>query len=154
MKAMKKILLFFVFLVAMTIPSFAQGNGKERNHEEMRKEILDFKIKYLAQEMNLNAEQQKKFNTLYREMSNEKREIFQDVRALKKKVKDGATDEEYKAYSQASALAKEKEAELDRKYDAKFAEFMSQKQIYQMKAAEEQFRQKMHEMRGKKKGKK
>lgn len=150
---MKKLFLLFTLLVVAIAPVFAQGKGQDKDHKAMRKEIMDFKIKFLAQEMELNEEQQKKFNTLYRQMSEEKGVVFHELHALKKKIGKDANDAEYEAYTRAASEAKEKEAEIDRRYDAKFAEFLSAKQIYKMKAAEEKFRQKMHEMRGKKKDK-
>ena len=45
--------------------------------------------------------------------------------------------------------AKEKDAEIEKKYDAIFSEFLTSKQVYKMKDAEEKFRNKMHEMRHK-----
>ena len=50
--------------------------------------------------------------------------------------------------------AKEKDAELSKKYDDKFSKFLSPKQLYKMKEAEESFRRKMQEMRRKKSKKK
>lgn len=151
---MKKLLIFFSLLFFLVSPVLANGKGKNRDHESMRKEIMDFKIKFLAQEMELNEEQQKKFSPLYRQMWEEKRVIFHNLHDMKKRIGKDADESEYEAYTRASNEAKEKEAEIDRKYDPKFAEFLSAKQIFKMKAAEEKFRQKMHEMRGKKKDKK
>lgn len=136
------------------MPLLAQNKGKTTSREEMRKEILDFKIKFLAQEMKLNDEQQKKFSALYREMSEEKHEIFHKVHALKKNLKEGASDEAYEAYTKASTESKEQEADIVKKYDLRFSEFLSPKQLYEMKVAEDQFNRKMQEMRGKKQRKK
>ena len=52
--------------------------------------------------------------------------------------------------SRLQTAAKEKDADIDRAYDAKFATFLSQRQIFKMKEAEDKFRAKMNEMKQKK----
>ena len=46
--------------------------------------------------------------------------------------------------------AKAEDAAIEKSYDEKFSQFLSQKQIYKMKTAENEFRKKMQEMRNKK----
>ena len=43
--------------------------------------------------------------------------------------------------------ARLKEAEIEKNYDAKFAQFLSKKQIYQMKQSEFKFRKRMHDLK-------
>lgn len=150
---MKRIILFAVVLLLACSVSFAQK--KHGNKAEMRKELRDFKMKFLAQEMDLKEDQQKKFFELYTQMSDEKEKLFKDTRSLERSLRDkkDATDAEYERVSDAITQAKAKEAEIDKKYDAKFSQFLSKKQIFKMKGAEDQFRHKMHEMRAAKKKK-
>lgn len=145
---MRKFTILLLILVSALVPAFAQK--KDKDHKSMHKEIMEFKIKFLAQEMELKADQQKKFSELYASMSKEKFAVFKEIRDLKDKLSDKATDAEYEAYSKGLTEAKEKEAEIEKKYDAKFSEFLTQRQIFKMKEGEEKFREKMHEMRGKK----
>lgn len=145
---MRKVILLLLLAAGVFMPALAHDKGKD--NASMRKEIMEFKIKFLAQEMELKEDQQKKFSEIYRQMSREKFAVFKEMRDLKKKLSDKATDAEYEAYSKGLNAAKEKEAEIDKKYDAKFSEFLSQRQIYKMKEAEEIFREKMREMKGKK----
>ena len=140
-----------LLVFAAIIPAFSQEKGKD--HRAMRKEITEFKMKFLAQEMDLKEDQQKRFFDLYSQMSDEKARLFRETRQLEKKLDSNASEAEYEAVSKAITAAKEKEADIDRRYDAKFSEFLSSKQIFKMKSAEEKFRQKMHEMRHKKKKK-
>lgn len=154
---MKKILLIFALILTAVIPAMAQGPGQGNGHKgkkgDMAKEINEFKLKFLAQEMELKEDQQKRFFELYDQMSKEKWEIFKEMRDKERKVKNdpNATDEDYKSLSDAIADFKAKDAQIDKKYDDQFATFLTQKQIFKMKDAEEKFRQKMHEMRGKRK---
>lgn len=144
---MKKFTLLLLLILAAVIPVLAQHKGK--NHAAMRKEVQEFKLKFLAQEMELKEDQQKKFFDLYNRMTDEKIKVFKETKALEKKLSDtaNASDAEYDEVSKAITAAKEKDAEIDKRYDEKFRQFLTPKQIFKMKAAEEKFRDKMHEMR-------
>lgn len=147
---MKKIILLLTLLTAVLVPAFAQNRGKDR--ESMRREVQEYKLKFLAQEMDLKEDQQKRFFDLYKQMTAEKVRVFKETKALEKRLNNSedASDAEYETVSRAITEAKEKDAEIDRKYDKLFSQFLTSKQIFKMKAAEEKFRDKMHEMRHKK----
>lgn len=149
---MRKLTLLLLLVFAAVIPVCAQHKGKDR--ENMRKEIKEYKMKFLAQEMELKDEQQKKFFELYSQMSDERMKVMSERLKLEKKLANNksATDEEYKEVMSSIASAKEKEAEIEKKYDEKFSQFLSQKQIFKMKAAEEKFNDRMREMHHKKRG--
>lgn len=141
--------------VLCTVPAFSQNKSKHHKpHDEMRKEVLEFKLKFLAQEMELREDQQKEFVTLYSQMDDEKQKLFRHTRDLERKIDkaSAASDEEYEAVSRGLIEAKEKDAAIERKYDEKFAKFLTPKQRFKMKAAEEKFRRKMHDMRRKRRG--
>ncbi|MDE6393292.1 MAG: hypothetical protein K2L59_08515 [Muribaculaceae bacterium] len=147
---MRKIaVLAMLFLVAL-LPAVAQNKGKSR--EDIRREVQEFKLKFLAQEMDLKEDQQKQFFEVYTRMTDERARTVSEARRLEKKLaatKD-ASEAEYEAVSKAITAAKEKDAEIEKRYDEKFAQFLTPKQIFKMKAAEEKFRDKIHEMRHKK----
>jgi len=150
---MRKITLLMLMILAALTPALAQHIGK--SHKAMRREVHEFKLKFLAQEMELKEDQQKKFFDLYNQMTDEKLKVYKETKALEKKIADSAnaSDAEYDEVSKAITAAKEKDADIDKRYDEKFRQFLSSKQIFKMKAAEEKFRQKMHEMRHNKKRK-
>lgn len=130
--------------------AMAQGKGKDK--EAMRREIREYKMKYLAQEMELNAETQKPFFELYDKLEDERDEIMKEPRRLDRQVKadKNASEEDYARAAEAIAAAKIKVSEVEKAYDERFAEFLTAKQIYKMHEAEESFRQKMRQMRDKK----
>ena len=119
-----------------------------KSKEEKWKEFLEFKIKYVAQEIDLKADQQKQFVDLYTEKSEAKRKVFRETRSLEKRLRNqkNPSEKEYEAVSKALTLAKEKDARIDKDYDAKFATFLTQRQIFKMKEAEETFGKKIQEM--------
>lgn len=136
----------------MALPSFAQKQ-KGCDHESKRKELMEFKLKYLADEMELNDEQRKTFNEVYTQMENERRAIFKKIKEAEKSVsgKKEASEAEYEKASKEMTEARDKMVELDKKYDEKFSTFLSKKQIFKMKEAEEGFKDKMRKCRDKKK---
>ena len=85
-------------------------------------------------------------------MSKEKRQVFREVRKAERELKHkkNPTEADYEAVSRLQTAAKEKDADIDRAYDAKFATFLSQRQIFKMKEAEDKFRARMNEMKQKK----
>lgn len=149
---MKRFILLIVACVILgSASAFAQK--QERDRENFLKELQEFKLKFLAQEMELREDQKKSFNELYTQMTEERKKTFDEAFALKKKLRKNkdATEADYEAAAKAMTQAKERDAAIEKKYDEKFATFLSSKQIYQMKQAEEKFRQKMEKMRKEKK---
>lgn len=148
---MKKITLLLLLVISVLTPAFAQ-NSRGKDRDEMRREIHEYKLKFLAQEMELREDQQKKFFDLYNQMTAERVKVFKETKALEKRLSDSAnaSEAEYEAVSKAITEAKQKDAEIEKRYDRQFAQFLTSKQIFKMKAAEEKFREKMREMRHKK----
>lgn len=153
---MKKLLLIMIALIAGFGMMSAQNKSSNKTKEEMRQELKEFKMRFLAQEIDLKEDQKKSFFELYEQMMAERGKVFEQTRKLERKVKKdkNASEEDYAALSKAMTDAKQKDAEIEKAYDAKFATVLSGKQIFKLKAAEEKFRQKMHEMKHKKKQKK
>lgn len=145
----KKLLLLF-FIALISIPAFAQNSKDDR--EARKKELTEFKLKYLADEMDLSEDQRKTFNEVYTQMDNERRAIFKKIKEAEKSVADkDASEEDYEKASKEISEARDKMVEIDRKYDEKFSTFLTKKQIYKMKEAEESFKEKMRKCRDKKK---
>lgn len=125
-------------------------DGKSR--EQIRTEIREFRMKYLAQEMDLNEDQKQKFFELYNEMWDKRFDCYKEVQTLEQGLKknEGATESDYQAVTDAMNKARVEDAAIEKQYDEKFAQFLTPKQIYKMKEAENEFRKKMSEMRHKK----
>lgn len=172
MKGILRIVMSVAVVAMMAVPGMAQRHNHKAEGASARpavvkervsttkadgkdhakwKEMQEFKLKYLAQEMQLKENQQKRFFELYTKMSEEKHKVYKDARHLERKLKEqkNVTDADYAAVSRALTDSKKKEAEIEKKYDKEFQKFLSSKQIFKMKEAEEAFRARMHEMRGK-----
>lgn len=147
---MKKHTLLILILLLGFIPSFAQKNDKDK--EARKKEMLEFKLNFLAEEMQLRDDQKKQFNEVYTMMENERRAVFGRLKAAEKKIKENkaASEADYERANKEIADAKNQMAAIETKYDAKFAKFLTKKQIYKMKEAEEKFMKKVRSCRDKK----
>lgn len=146
---MNKYLLFILTSFLTIFGAAAQKDNHAPDKKKMFKEVQEFKMKFLAQEMELKPNQQKQFFELYGEMNKKKRDCYKDVDELKKKLKSTpeATEEDYKKLREEENKANEKAAAIEKEYDEKFSEFLTEKQIFKMKEAETEFRHKMQEMR-------
>lgn len=150
---MKK--LYFLLLILIMGVGFANAHDKDSDQkkEKMFREVQEFKMKYLAQEMDLSELQKKKFFEVYEEMEKSRQACFTDAMRLNRKVKKNkeATDADYQQATEAFNKANAEWAVEEKQYNEKLSEFLSQKQIFKMREAENNFRSKLDEMRQKKK---
>lgn len=116
---------------------------------QWRREMREFKLKFLAQEMELREDQQKQFFSLYTQMSNEKHNVLEAARQAEERVLHlpNPTENDYRIANEAFAHAREQEVAIEKKYDKQFRTFLSQRQLFLMKEAEKKFREKLHQMR-------
>ena len=142
--------LFMVLSIFMIAGISAMAQEKHHPRKEISKEVREFRIKYVAQEMELREDQMDKFVDTYSALMEERKAAYDDVRSLERKVcrydKD-ASEADYKALSEARTRAKAADAEITARYDKKFATFLTQKQIFKMKEAEDKFRERMSQIR-------
>ncbi len=148
---MKKLLLIVILLLGLTATAMAESPNCKNADPKKLKELLDYKIKFLAQKMELKDDQKQKFAELYEKMSEEKRANFESMRAMENKLKNNASETEYKQLSEKITDCRMRDAQIDKEYDAKFAKFLTHEQIYKMKAAEDEFRRRMMDMHQKRK---
>lgn len=127
---------------------FAHSDDPEKVEKRMR-EVQEYKMKFLAQEMELSDAQKKNFFELYEEMSQQKRQCYQEAMKLERKIKHEpqASEEDYQQLSEALNKANSQWNEEEKVYNEKFSEFLTQKQIYKMREAENAFRSKFEEMK-------
>lgn len=143
---MKRYFTLVVLLMVCAVCVMAQRPG--RPDPKMWKEIQDYKINFLSQEMDLQKDQEKKFKDLYTEMEGKKRAIFDEIRSIQESLdKKDASEKEYEAATKKLDALHAKDAALNKEYDKKFKSFLSARQIYKMKAGEDKFRQRMQQMR-------
>lgn len=149
---MRKFGLLILLSVIGIFYTYSQEPASQENEQKIEKrirEVQDYKMKFLAQQMSLSELQKKKFFEVYEEMSESKRECYKDAMGLERKLKHSkdATEADYQQATEAMNKANSEWAEKEKQYNEKLSEFLSQKQIYQMREAENQFRTKFEEMK-------
>lgn len=149
---MRKFLLVFVFILSLCGGIFDAGIASAQDKKpngKMMKEIQEYKIKFLAQEMELKDNQKKEFADIYVKYDDERMKNFRDIRQLEKKLNSNSKEQEYKEINDKLASSRLRDVELEKEYNEKFSKVLTPKQIYKMKDAEEKFRRKMMDMRHK-----
>lgn len=153
---MRKIFTLLVLCLIGVGCAFAQSKTDSKGGPALKKELQEFKMKFVAQEIDLRDDQRTAFTDVYTRMMEEEDAIFRQVgeanRRLKDTAKPSAADYEY--VNSIMVDAKAKTAAMEKKYDEEFAKFLTPEQRYQMKEAEQKFRRKMEQMCAKKDGKK
>ncbi len=146
----KHVFIILALIFGCSLSVAAQKHDKKKG-DNMMKELREFKVKYIAQEIDLKGDQKERFIKLYNEMCDQRVEVMRDAWKMEKELKQNknATEADYQAVTDAMTEAKAKDASIEKSYDDKFAQFLSQKQIFKMKEAENKFRKKMSEMRHK-----
>lgn len=142
---MKKYLLLLIFFLGVSAVAAAHPHGGKPDAGKL-KELRDYKIKFLAQEIELSDDQKPKFVEVYNKLADERVANFEKMRAAEKKLKGNLSDAEYKTQMDIVSEAKVRDAQIVKDYDAKFEKFLSAKQMYKMKEAEEKFRKRMKEL--------
>lgn len=146
----KHLLIILALIIGGSLSAFAQKHEGKKG-ENMMKELREFKVKFIAQEIDLKDDQKARFIELYNEMCDKRVEVMRDAWKMERELKKNkhATEADYQAATDAMTKAKVEDAAIEKAYDDKFARFLTQKQIFKMKEAENEFRKKMSEMRHK-----
>lgn len=150
---MKGRILILLMAVVFALPSFSQAKKKHNDRDSRRQEMLEMKMNFIADEMQLNDAQKKQFFEVYAQMENERRAVFKKIKKAEKTIADNkdASEADYDRASREIAAARAEMTTIEQQYDDKFATFLTKKQIYLMKTAENKFLDKMKSARDKKK---
>ena len=153
---MKTRILYTVMALLLAVPSFAQKTSGHGHNDARHKEMLEFKLKFLADEIDLRDDQKKQFNEIYTQMENERRAAFRKIRNAERTIKSkkDASEEDYEKATNEIAAAREEMAQIEKKYDEKLAAVLTKKQMFKLKDAEKKFQDTMRECRDKKKSEK
>lgn len=150
---MKRHISLLILLAGISLAAFSQNTETTEPNaakvEKRMKEVQDYKMKFLAQEMELSEVQKKKFFEVYEDMQARKHECYKEAMKMDREIKHNheATEADYQQVTLAFNKANAEWAEYEKQYNEKFSEFLSQKQIYKMREAENTFRMKFEEMK-------
>ena len=104
--------------------------------------MRNYKYSFLAKEVGMTSEQEKKFTPLYTEMEDKIYKANKEVRTNAKTIGknlDNASDDELYNTALALSQVKVRVAEIENEYFLLFAEILDKKQMYLLKRAENRF---------------
>lgn len=137
-----KTLLKFV-LTLMTLPAFAQDEDLPAAQDpKVRDKIQAARVAYITDQLALTPEEAEKFWPVYREFSEKKKEIRQQLKQSKRNPDPNKTTEENeKAIVDQQLDAKQKELNLEKDYSGRLLKVISAQKLRTLPEAERRFRQ-------------
>lgn len=145
MKLLNYICTIAVALSAL-IPLSAHGQQlSDEDRERYITEIRAYKHDFLSRSLELTPEKQREFFELYDEMEDRVMQIGSETRELVNRVEaEGEADEEaLEAATDAMFGQKQKEADVENEFYAKFKEVLTPRQLFKLKGAERKFNQQL-----------
>lgn len=124
--------------------------------DDRYKDILEFKIKYIIQEIDIDPSKEGIFIELYEDMELNKRECFYEVNQKRSLIKQNKKTPE-KDFQELSILEEKADkdwVDLEKYYLNALSQFLTQEQIFRMKEAETRFQRKIQELRNQRENKK
>ncbi len=137
---MKRVLLFLLLCVSVTLQGYGQRLGAPRR--EAMERIHAAKMAYIADRLNLSAEQSSGFIPVYRdyeeEMKYNRKLYLQKYKGMDVENADDATSMQY---VDDNLDYQQKVIELKRKYNDRFLKVISAQQVAELNKAEREFKQ-------------
>lgn len=140
-KLILALLLFTVFAWA-TPYAAAQRQEKRADRTEWTKQMRRYRAEFVADKIELTAEQREKFIPLYEEMDAKTSKIEHEARAMERDVRKkgtAATDTEYEKTAEALAELKAKQGAVEKEYFDKYRKILTPKQLFKLNNAEREF---------------
>jgi hypothetical protein len=111
-------------------------------NEEALKKIESARIALITERLNLTPEQAEKFWPVYREYTQQRLQLREELKSLKNSVDTKQmTDEQSKQVLEKGHALKERQLSLDRNYTDRLSMVITNNQILALRKAEEDFRQ-------------
>ena len=136
----------FAFIIALLFyATLLSAQTKQARSSEWRKEMREYKHSLRVKEMGLSGESKEKFIKLYSAMEDEIYSANSEARLYASKVasNQSPSDAEFEKAAEGLIEAKTKEAQIESSYFEKFKSFLSKKQLFQLKNAENKFAKSM-----------
>jgi len=148
---MKKYFIISFMLMLLTCGNvLAAGPKNKAQRKQWYENMIQTKIDFLSRQINLTPDQKDKFEKAYRSMSNETSRLAHDTRALERQIAKKADPSDLECEKAAEAIAefKSKEGAIELQYFNHFKTFLTKKQLFQLKIAENRWMNKLMRHRG------
>jgi hypothetical protein len=134
---MKKLLILVVCLMC-GIVAFAQEPEVEQDPKAVEK-INSLRIAYLSEKLGLTTEQAEKFWPVYREFSDKRRALRQELIDARKQLKQGQDPNTDERLVKLGLDLKQRELDLEKTYSDRLLKVITAQQILNLRKAEGDF---------------
>ncbi|MDP4269541.1 MAG: hypothetical protein Q8909_05390 [Bacteroidota bacterium] len=138
---MKRIYLFFILVLMVSLQGFSQNEKKDEHHPLDVDKFNAQKMAYLIQEVGITPEEAAKLFPLYNEMQEKRfkmmKETIDKVRALRKN--QNPKDEECLSLLDELLNKQVCEANMEKSYYQKFKKILSPQKVLKLKQADFRF---------------
>lgn len=139
-----------IFGLLLVISSNATASNQEKGEEARRQrpsfeQFMAEKIRFLVQEMKLNASDSANFVVVYQQLQKEKGDLmrkYHSNREIARRIRSGETmpDSLYLKIVMSDAQLQVEDAQLEKTYLEKLSKVLTAKQLYEYQWAERKFR--------------
>lgn len=149
---MKNKLYFFLTCLLFCTAANAQQRPNEAARAEQRERVQTAKVGFITDKVKLSEAQAQKFWPMYNEHSEDRREVFHEIR---KKIRSGKSDgisasEKNKLLDETMSL-KEKDIAIQKDFKKKVLDVISIDQYIELMSAEREFNELLIDRLGKQK---
>jgi len=152
---MKYLRILLIALLIMPLDALADKpkrakKGKKRDKTEWLQKMHEVKHQYLVKELDLTTVQQEEFFKLYDAKEAERHAVESKVRKIEKQIRqkgDAATEKELDAAITAQYRLNHEIAGIEAKYEKAFRKVLTNRQLFNLRAAERGFQRKLMQHR-------
>ncbi len=135
--------LIYAISIALALccacPAFAQN----RERKQFRDDIREYKHNYFRQKLDLTREQANAFFDIYDQMDDAVTALNDEARSVETKIYEApegsVTDLEYENATRILLEVKQKEADIEKEYYAKFESILNKRQLFELRKVERDF---------------
>jgi hypothetical protein len=129
-----------IFLCLLSLPAVGQNdvNLPQVQHKKVRDRIEAARIAYITDQLELTPQEAEKFWPIYREFTQQRREIRREIRETTRHADPNKTDQEI---VDQQFQMKQKELDLEKDYSGRLLKVISAQKLRSLPQAERRFRQ-------------
>ncbi len=137
---MKKLLIIGVWLISGW-SAMAQDQPETGQDPKTVEKINALRIAYISEKLGLTTEQAEKFWPVYREFSDKRKELRQELIGARKQLKQGQDPSKDEALMKLGLELKQRELDLEKTYSERLLKVITAQQILNLRKAEGDFHQ-------------
>ncbi|MCW5911294.1 MAG: hypothetical protein KIT62_09485 [Cyclobacteriaceae bacterium] len=136
---MKKLLMIGVWLISSTV--MAQDQPEAEQDPKALEKINALRIAYISEKLGLTTEQAERFWPVYREFSDKRRALRQELMDARKQLKPGQDPEKDASLVKLGLELKQRELDLEKTYSDRLLKVITAQQVLNLRKAEGEFQQ-------------